>query len=1010
MIDSNFAYVDIMYSGATEWKRISIDQIDEYFKNCNGENFCVSMQQFKSPVQEDDETYASDFYIDIDVKDNLKKALDTTRKLLTYFQKVLHVDPPYPRIWFSGQKGFHIVIHREIMGIKPHSQLQFMFKLAVEQIAKVTEVKEIDTSIYSKRRVFRWPNSVHPKTRLYKIELTHEEVMTLNAPDIIEMAKQPRFTLPHKMKFYPVDPSQDAMAWWGAILKNWNNLVQHAELKPKKMLKQIPGVLPTCMNHLLEHPAPEGHRNKATYVMASFFCGQGMPMEQTLDILTEWVNNHYAAEGHKLRERLANTEAVVRTVYDRGYSFICSVCQNIDPGSSYCDGAGRCDFVDSPEDQEPAAMPVVELSRASNAIYYGKTIKCPVHICAIADRPYMIPKKIRAYCDDPPEEADGECATCPLLTKPIDYVVNMKTKAVTKFIDREDTHVMTAIRSLLRIPKCKGNHARIEITDQCNLQVLVMNPMVDSQEESKRLYHDQDNASGTAEYVSRVGLFLGHDVKTNQAYYVTNTVFGDPRDAKVIHLIDHIEPATSTLEMFNPSSAVLDSLRIFQQGDLQTVEDKFNEIHDDFEANVHEIHKRRIWAFAVDITYHSALSFYFFDKYIPKGWLETVCCGDTAQGKTAIAKSMMNHFQAGAWTSAEGEGRVGLGYSKQQFSVGKGAAQWFVGWGVLPQNDRGLVNIDEFAGVNFEDFALLTVAREEGVIESSGVVKRKAYCRTRALYLSNARSKRSGSSEHDSGSLGQYTYGIEAVAGLYKDHQDLRRVDFAVAVKKGDVSIDELNTVSTTYVPKRYTSELCKNLVLWAWSRTAKQITWEDGAQEEVLQAAIRISNKYATQKMNLVDPSTQKLKVARVAIAVAMRLFSTENYIDVIVKKEHVEFAEKLFYMSYDSPGMQYDVYAIHNRDVPSIPEAEMEEILNIIEGSGHGKKHIRQVMKTLVQIDKVDTSALVAAGMMIDRARDVMLMFRERDLVDANGRKTPTGVELFKHLFHETQKGKKK
>jgi hypothetical protein len=216
-----------------------------------------------------------------------------------------------------------------------------------------------------------------------------------------------------------------------------------------------------------------------------------------------------------------------------------------------------------------------------------------------------------------------------------------------------------------------------------------------------------------------------------------------------------------------------------------------------------------------------------------------------------------------------------------------------------------------------------------------------------------------------------------------------------------------LNTVIKHNTPKKYTSELCRNLVLWAWSRTARQIIWEDGAEDEVLAAAIRISNKYATPKMNLVDPSTQKLKVARVAIAAAMRLFSTdENYSDVFVRKEHVQFAEQVFYTSYDSPGMQYDEYAVHNRDVPNIPESEKEEIMNILGGAGRGSKHLRQILKTLVQVDKVDAAALVSSGLQQEQARDVMLMFRERDLVDANGRKTPTGVDLFKNLFHKTKK----
>jgi hypothetical protein len=157
---------------------------------------------------------------------------------------------------------------------------------------------------------------------------------------------------------------------------------------------------------------------------------------------------------------------------------------------------------------------------------------------------------------------------------------------------------------------------------------------------------------------------------------------------------------------------------------------------------------------------------------------------------------------------------------------------------------------------------------------------------------------------------------------------------------------------------------------------------------------------------MNLVDPSTQKLKVARVAIATAMRLFSTDdNYVDVIIRKEHVEFAESLFYMSYDSPGMQYDVYAMHNRDIPNITEVEREEILNQLRTATNGKRHIRSILKSLVQADKVTEAILRSCGMNPSQAQDIMLVFREKDLVDANDMKTPTGVELFRSLYHASQ-----
>lgn len=1009
---SEFVYVDMRSASSPEWKRIRVDEMERYLHESGGVDYYVSLQLFKSPIQpQKDDTehdlYTSDFILDVDVKGDLDKALAETRDIVRYFQREIGIQPPYPRVWFSGQKGFHIVIHRDILGIQPHVKLYSLFKRAAEEISKALKVTGIDYNIYSNRRLMRYPNSIHSKTRLHKIELSHEELRTLTVDQIKELAKTPREPL--KFRFLPVDLSDTGAKWWSALVEHWNNSIQYREMQPRAKIKVIKKEYPRCINYLMNTRPQEGTRNRVTYVLASFLLNQGVSEKEATKKLTEWVEMHYGDEFKKLGERVANTISVIKTVYEAKYFFSCTICQSLDSTTSYCDGLDKCKFIEHPDDQQINKVPLVTLNRASRDIYFNKTLRIPVYVVGKYDTPYKIPTKVKAECLDCPDVPDGECGQCPLYGgKAADLVISIKTRRVLSLIDVPDDVVYRTLRSMLGLGKCPN--AKVTILTEGNMQVLILNPMADNNQNDKTGYME----SGKSEFVTRTGFFLGHDIESNANYYINCTTVGHPKSQEIVHLIDGAEPAYSDVDSFNPSPEILKSLEVFRPAPGQSIEDKFNEIHEDFECNVHRVIKRRILAFAVDLAYHTAISFHFHNEKWIKGWMEVVIVGDSAQGKTEVGKKMHEHFQLGGWTGAEGEGRTGLAFSKQKMGTGggKGAERWQVKWGLIPQNDRGLLNIDEFEGINLEAFAELTKARDEGIVAATGVKAGfQTFGRTRAIYYSNARDKykKPGSAGVDGGSIGQYAYGVEAVAGLYGSHQDVRRVDFAVVVKKGDVSAREINTIMTKSVPHIYTTELCKNLILWVWSRTMTQIIIEPDVVQEILDAATRIANKYATSKMMLVDASTQKKKLGRMAVAVAARMFSTNDDMScIVVKKEHVEFAEHVFYMSYDSTGMQYDIYAAHNRDLGDITEDEKDEIMNVMKNATGGHLNMSMVLKTIMDTEAVHAGILQSCGMNQDQARSIVIMLRERNLLDGNDHKTSTGVELFKNLYHRFSRGK--
>ena len=977
-----------------KWKRILRDEVAKHEAEADGTDFRVSVVRYKQPLPTDNELCISPLFFDVDVKGNPGKALEDTRLVLQYLRDNLMIEEPYPQIWFSGKKGFHILVHEEVLGIVAHSHLQEILKSAVEQITGVLEIKSIDKQIYTKRRIMRYENTKHPDTQLYKIELSYDEVMTMPIDQIMQLAKRPR-TLQRATPLEHFVPSDPAGHWWAAIVKDWNNRQQQLQFKPKVKIKRIADDSePMCIKYFQEHGAPDGMRNKTVYTMAAYYANIGVPARQAQEILVDWTNRHYAHESHRLSERVINAKNVVNSVYSGEYFFSCSVCKSIDPSGYYCAGYEKCHHVESEESQAPEKIPVVELSDATQHIWLNKTMKVAVHVVGVADDVFAIPKTIRALCENHPDKCDGECTHCSLYAEPEKtHVVNMKTRHLLRFFNVTDVQKFDAIKDLMHVSK-KCQLAKILVMQTANISQLVMNPMVRSLTQKTEFYPEKEEKGS---FVQEIGYFIGHIREANEKFVITCTLVTDPNTQKEVFLIDSMEPARSNIDNFSPSKDELDMLKVFQPKTGQSVEQKFEEIHDDFEVNVHKIVKRKIIGYATDLSYHSCLSYKFDGTPINKGWMEVVVVGDSAQGKTAMIRSLFNHYQLGSWSDAESERRTGLGYSLQQANGKKG--QWFVKWGALPQNDRGLLVVDEFSGMAKESFSELTFARSEGSLSAKGVGQgHEAYCRTRTIYVSNPRPRYKGSD----GSMSTFMYGIEAFNELYQEHQDIRRVDFAVALRQEEVSEIDLNTPIRRKVPHVYTSELCKTLILWVWTRKREQVVFEDSAVEEVRSAAIRMCGVYAISSRSwLVEKATQKDKIARAAIAIAARTFSTDDTMQkIIVKREHVLFAERVFYMSYNSLGMQYNLFSAHNKSAPYIEESTKRNLERLLDSSLRGRCTLKNLLKNVCNSSIISQDRLVKWGIEINKSSEIMDDLREHSLIDADDMKTNSGIELFKFL----------
>ena len=190
----------------------------------------------------------------------------------------------------------------------------------------------------------------------------------------------------------------------------------------------------------------------------------------------------------------------------------------------------------------------------------------------------------------------------------------------------------------------------------------------------------------------------------------------------------------------------------------------------------------------------------------------------------------MQHYKAGELLSGESSRRTCLVYNIQQAGT-KG--NWSLMWGAMPLNDGGLLCVDELSGMSEDDLAKMSDVRSSGIAKATGVVTAETTSRTRMIFISNPRNGRQLKAEN---------YGVSAVLKLFGKAEDVRRLDFAVAVASGEVDADIVNksVADMPALQHRFTSDKCKLRVMWAWSRRPENIVFTDEAVQTILSLPLK--------------------------------------------------------------------------------------------------------------------------------------------------------------------------
>lgn len=617
---------------------------------------------------------------------------------------------------------------------------------------------------------------------------------------------------------------------------------------------------------------------------------------------------------------------------------------------------------------------LVSLGVATHADTTGVRVAFPAVVSAMDTSPYVVPKDVVILCD----KDQKYCGSCQVfLQDRNEFQVSPESPTILDFVNTTKLGQLETVKSECKIPLvCKV--CKFEATSYYNVEDVRLSPQLEITNRS-------------ADRVMQAAFCIGDGLELNEGYDFVGRMFPHPKTQQSTLLISSYTPTQDALSSYKCND--IEYLGHFwpTEWSSEGINTKLTSIYSDFEANVTRIFQRQDLHLAVDLVYHSPLHFKF-DGKITKGWVEALVMGDSGHGKSGVAcgtdgnGGLMAHYGLGQKVECKNATVAGLLGGLQQMGT-----RWFVSWGIIPTHDKRLVILEELKGANEEVIARLTDMRSSGIAEIPKIEKRRTHARTRLLAISNPRSEMR---------IEQYNFGIEAIKELIGGLEDVRRFDFALLISGKDIDTKTLNQLQSSrpQVEHFYTGDMCRKLVLWAWTRTIDQVHFTDEATAKILSEATVLSEMF-TDAIPLVDRGSMRLKLARLSASLAARLFScSEDYEHLIIHECHVDFISAFLKRTYNAPAFGYGDFTNALKIANSLVDPELiRQAIGTTPFPG-------DLVKQLIAKNKIDLTDLQDwCGWDRDNANVILSLFVRKHALIREGRlyrKSSAFITLLKEM----------
>lgn len=268
--------------------------------------------------------WAPFFPIDLDHAD-LNLALESARFLVSFFTDRWGIDSKGIQVYFSGSKGFHLMLDSRLFGrIAPSQNLPLVFDSMRRHFALElgeSHRETIDLAIKDRVRLLRLPNTVHEKSGLYKVNITLDELQSFGPDDVLASARAARpLSLTDETGFLSCSPGQENLEA-SQFFRRIRRQAQRITRKPFAYRFRRPDDLGATTfpcagaQRIWESHVEPGYRNNCAIRLASEFRLLGLTEEETRNKLFEWNETQAIDLPHS---ELLN---VVRSAYQHPFPY-----------------------------------------------------------------------------------------------------------------------------------------------------------------------------------------------------------------------------------------------------------------------------------------------------------------------------------------------------------------------------------------------------------------------------------------------------------------------------------------------------------------------------------------------------------------------------------------------------------------------------------------------------------------------------------------------------------------
>ena len=268
--------------------------------------------------------WASFLPIDLDHPE-LLPAHEAAKHLTRFLLEQWQVDPNSIQIYFSGAKGFHLMLDARTFGkILPSKNLPLIFDSLRRHLA--LEIPErwrdtVDLAIKDRMRLLRLPNTIHERSKLYKVSLGLDELQHGSPAEIRAAAESPRALISTDdtglLSRVDVKESAAAARLFQQVRRQLRGITRKSFVYRFRRPENLEEISFPCaaLERIWQSQIEPGYRNNCAIRLASELRLLGLTEEEAENKLLEWnERNGIELPGGEL-------QSVIRSAYQHRFPY-----------------------------------------------------------------------------------------------------------------------------------------------------------------------------------------------------------------------------------------------------------------------------------------------------------------------------------------------------------------------------------------------------------------------------------------------------------------------------------------------------------------------------------------------------------------------------------------------------------------------------------------------------------------------------------------------------------------